>query len=321
MNNRVNYVVIGILVLIGIAGMAIFGYWLLKPTKESQMQRYTIYFNESVLGLNLDAPVKYKGLSVGKVAALGISRHNPEQVEVLVEILKDTPIKTSTEAQLTSQGITGLSYINLTINDDVDAKPLKVKENEEYPVIKSVPSILIKIENRFIDISEDLAETLQKTSKLLSDKNQDEMTVILNSTAVLISKINSMLDDNTTQNFKQTMKNLKNSSEKIDRLIPRIDELVSKSGKWEDDISAAFGSIKNSYLSIQESMSRFSKAIESGENNIRETTGDIVPVMNSTLQDMQNLILKIEETINRYERSPADIVFTQEEIKKGPGEK
>jgi len=321
MNNRVNYVVIGILVLIGIAGMAIFGYWLLKPTKESQMQRYTIYFNESVLGLNIDAPVKYKGLSVGKVAALGISRHNPEQVEVLVEILKDTPIKTSTEAQLTSQGITGLSYINLTINDDVDAKPLKVKENEEYPVIKSVPSILIKIENRFIDISEDLAETLQKTSKLLSDKNQDEMTVILNSTAVLISKINSMLDDNTTQNFKQTMKNLKNSSEKIDRLIPRIDELVSKSGKWEDDISAAFGSIKNSYLSIQESMSRFSKAIESGENNIRETTGDIVPVMNSTLQDMQNLILKIEETINRYERSPADIVFTQEEIKKGPGEK
>ncbi|HEY9203737.1 MAG TPA: MlaD family protein, partial [Sulfurimonas sp.] len=116
MNNRVNYVVIGILVLIGIAGMALFGFWLLKPTKEAQMQRYAIYFNESVLGLNLDAPVKYKGLSVGKVVDLGISRHNQEQVEVLVEILKETPIKTSTEAQLTSQGITGLSYINLTIN-------------------------------------------------------------------------------------------------------------------------------------------------------------------------------------------------------------
>lgn len=321
MNNRVNYVVIGILVLIGIAGMTAFGYWLLKPTKESQMQMYAIYFNESVLGLNLDAPVKYKGLSVGKVAGLSISRHNPEQVEVLVEILKDTPINTSTEAQLTSQGITGLSYINLTINDDIDAKPLITKDSEEYPVIKSVPSILIKIENRFIDISEDLADTLQKTSRLLSDKNQEEMSVILNSTALLLHKINTMLDDNTTQDFKESMKNLKSSSEKIDRLIPKVDELVNKSGRWEDDISAAFGSIKNSYLSIQESMSRFSKAIESGENNIRETTGDIVPVMNSTLQDMQNMILKIEETINRYERSPADIMFTQEEIKKGPGEK
>ncbi|MDT8338788.1 MAG: MlaD family protein [Sulfurimonas sp.] len=321
MNNRVNYVVIGILVLIGIAGMALFGYWLLKPTQESEMQRYAIYFNESVLGLNLDAPVKYKGLNVGKVVNLGISKSNSEQVEVLVEILKDTPIKTSTEAQLTSQGITGLSYINLTINGDIDAKPLRAKENEEYPVIKSVPSILIKLENRFIDISEDLADTLQKTSRLLSDKNQDEITTLLKNSTLMISKINSMLDDNTTQNFRQTMKNLKSASEKIDMLIPRVDELVIKSGRFEDNISAAFDSIKNSYLGIQDSINTFSEAIESGEFNIKEITGDMVPTMNNALLDMQNLILKIQETINRYERSPADIVFTQEEIKKGPGEK
>ncbi len=321
MNNRVNYVVIGILVLIGIAGMALFGFWLLKPTKEAQMQRYAIYFNESVLGLNLDAPVKYKGLSVGRVADISISKNNSEQVEVLVEILKETPIKTSTEAQLTSQGITGLSYINLTINNEIDAKPIAVKESEDYPVIKSVPSILIKLENRFIDISENLAETLQKTSRLLSDKNQEEMGVILNNTAILISKINSILDENTTQNFKLTMANLKESSEKFNLLIPRVDELVSKSGKFEDNISAAFDSIKNSYLGIQDSMSTFNKALESGEFNVKEITSDVVPTMNNTLLDMQNLILKIEETINRYERSPADIMFMQEEIKKGPGEK
>jgi len=321
MNNRVNYVVIGVLVIIGIAGMAMFGYWLLKPTKEAQMQRYTIYFSESVLGLNLDAPVKYKGLSVGKVAYMGISGQNSEEVEVLVEILKDTPINTSTQAQLTSQGITGLSYINLSIDENIDAKPLVLRENDEYPVIRSVPSMLIKIENRFIDISEGLTDTLQKTSSLLSNKNQDEMGVILNNTAIMLSKINDMLDENTIQDFKETMRNLKSSSEKIEKLIPRVDELVSKSGRWEDDISAAFGSIKNSYIGIQESMNTFNKAISSGEFNIKEITSDVVPTMNNTLQDMQNLILKIEETINRYERSPADIVFTQEEIKKGPGEK
>ncbi|MBE0514577.1 MAG: MCE family protein [Sulfurimonas sp.] len=301
--------------------MFLFGFWLLKPTKESEMQRYVIYFNESVLGLNLDAPVKYKGLNVGKVVNLGISKSNSEQVEVLVEILKDTPIKTSTEAQLTSQGITGLSYINLTINHEKDAKLLGAKESEEYPVIKSVPSIFIKLENRFIDISKDFAETLQKTSRLLSDKNQEEISTLLKNSALMISKINSMLDDNTTQNFRDTMKNLKSASEKIDRLLPRVDELLSKSGKFEDDISGAFDSIKNSYLGIQDSINTFSEAIESGEFNIKEITGDVVPTMNNALLDMQNLILKIQETINRYERSPADIMLMQEEIKKGPGEK
>jgi phospholipid/cholesterol/gamma-HCH transport system substrate-binding protein len=117
------------------------------------------------------------------------------------------------------------------------------------------------------------------------------------------------------------MANLKVSSEKFNLLIPRVDELVSKSGKFEDNISAAFDSIKNSYLGIQDSMSTFNKALESGEFNVKEITSDVVPTMNNTLLDMQNLILKIEETINRYERSPADIMFMQEEIKKGPGEK
>jgi phospholipid/cholesterol/gamma-HCH transport system substrate-binding protein len=321
MNNRVNYVVIGILVLMGIASMVLFGYWLLKPTKESQMQRYAIYFNESVLGLNLDAPVKYKGLNVGKVVALSIRKSNSEQVEVLVEILKDTPIKTSTEAQLTSQGITGLSYINLTINKDIDAKPLAAKEEEEYPAIKSVPSIFIKLENRFIDISEDLADTLQKTSRLLSDKNQDEISILLKSSALLISKANAILDDNTTQNFRDSMKNLKSSSEKLDKLLPKAEEFIDKSGKFEDDVAASFKSIENSYIGIQDAINSFKVALDGGEFNLKEMSSDVLPSINNTFLDMQNLILKIQEMINKHERSPADLMFMQEEIKKGPGEK
>ncbi len=321
MNNRVNYVVIGILVLIGIAAMILFGFWLLKPTQESQMQRYAIYFNESVLGLNLDAPVKYKGISVGKVVELGISENNTEQVEVLVEILKDTPIKTSTEAQLTSQGITGLSYINLTINDDEDAKPLVLKGKEEYPVIKSVPSFLIKIENRFIDISEDLAQTLKKINELLNGKNQQEFSLLLQNSALLMSKINQILDENTIINLKQTIKNLNASSEKLDKLMPRVEGLIDKSIKWEDNISSAFDSIKNSYLGVQDSMNTFNKALQSGEFNLKEMSSDILPTMNSTFLDMQNLMIKIQELLKTYERSPADLLFMQEEIKKGPGEK
>jgi hypothetical protein len=35
---------------------------------------------------------------------------------------------------------------------------------------------------------------------------------------------------------------------------------------------------------------------------------------------MQNLIIKIEETLNKHDRSPGDIILMQEKIKKGPGE-
>lgn len=320
MNNRVNYVVIGILVLIGIAGMALFGFWLLKPTKESQMQRYAMYFNESVLGLNLDAPVKYKGLSVGKVVELNIRKSNSEQVEVLVEILKDTPIKTSTEAQLTSQGITGLSYINLTINKEIDAKPLIVQEGDKYPIIRTIPSLFIKLENRFGDVSLNLLEILDGMQELLKKENQENLSLLLKNSAFFMSRMNQVLDDDTISNFKQTLKNLNSSSKKLDEMIPRVTALIEKSTKFEDDIALSINSIMGSYLEVEDSMRAFKFALESEEFNIKEITDEMVHNINGTLFEMRQLMIKTEEAINRYERSPGDVIFLQEEIKKGPGE-
>ncbi|MCK9473871.1 MlaD family protein [Sulfurimonas sp.] len=321
MNNRVNYTIVGALVLIGVIGMGFFGFWLLKPAKESEVESYIVYFNESVLGLNIDAPVKYKGFSVGKVVKLSLSQDNLEQVEVLIEILKETPIKTSTEAQLTSQGITGLSYINLTSNNQTDAKPLAADAKREYPVIKSIPSTLVKLESRFLDMFEDLTETLQMIRELFKDDNQHNFSLLVKNSADMMGKINQTLDEETINNFKNTAKNLNSASKKLEKLMPQIDKFIDKSVNFEDNISAAFDSIKNSYLSVENAMDTINRALESGEFNIKEMSSDILPTMNSAFLDMQNLIIEIQETLKKHERSPADLLFMQEEIKKGPGEK
>ena len=323
MNNKVNYILIGILVIIGIIGIGMFGFWLLKPTKESEVQRYIVYFNESVLGLNLDAPVKYKGLSVGKVVKLSISQNHSDQVEVLIEVLNETPIKTSTVAQLTSQGITGLSYINLTFNEDEDqnAQALVAKNSDKYPIIKSVPSLLIKLENRFIDISDGLIITLEKIQELLKKENQDDLSKLLKNSNNLIGNINALLDENTINNFKQSMNNLNRASKKLDETIPKLTKLIEKSDKWEDEIVLSFKSIKDSYLGIEDSMTTFKTSLQNGDFNIKEITNDLVYNINQTLLEIQLLTNKSNEAINKYERSPADMIFKKEQIKKGPGER
>lgn len=319
MNNRVNYSLIGFLVILGLTMIAGFGYWLLKPSEESEVRIYAIYFDESVLGLNLDAPVKYRGINVGKVTALKINSKNSEQVEVLVTVLKTTPINSSTLAQLTSQGITGLSYINLSFGND-NAAALKVEEGEKYPVIKTIPSLLIKLENSFGDISLNILETLEKTRDLLRDENQEQITLLLKNSALFLSKINQILDEDTINNFKQSIKNLNSASKRLDEMIPRVEKFMDRSSAWEDDISVAFGSIMNSYMGIKGSMDTFKHSLESGDFNLKEITSDLIPSMNNTFLEMQNLIIKIEDTLNKYDRSPSNIIFMQEEIKKGPGE-
>lgn len=319
MNNKVNYTLIGFFVLLGVSLITVFGYWLIKPSKEVEMQTYAIYFDESVLGLNLDAPVKYRGISVGKVTHLGINPKNSEQVEVLISVLKSTPIKTSTVAQLTSQGITGLSYINLSHIGD-SSLPIKAHDKNGYPVIKTIPSLLIQLENSFGDISLSLSEALNRTSELLKEENRRSASILLDESTAFMSKLNGALDENTIDNFRQSMKNLSSISQKIGAMLPQIEALVDKSAKWEDNISASFASVANSYKTIESSMDTFKKAVQNKEISIKDVAQDIIPAIEGTLLEVQGSVIRAREILERYDRSPGDILFMQEQVKKGPGE-
>ena len=319
MNNKVNYTLVGFLVLVGVAMMLGFSYWLLKPTVETETTKYNIYFDESVLGLNMDAPVKYRGISVGKVSRLRISPTNSERVEVQITILKSTPIKESTVARLTAQGITGLSYINLSMGDH--GTPALVCESDaEYPVIKSVPSFFEDFEKSLDSVSSKLSKTLTKTEQLLNDDNQKQVNLLLTRSASFMDKLDRLLNDKTINSFHNSMENLESASAKVDAFMPKIDVFVDKSMVWEDSIKNSFDSIMNSYLGIRSSMDEIKRAVSSGEFNVKDIAADIVPTMNNTLLDMQDLMIKLQDTLNRYDRSPSDILYRQEEIKKAPGE-
>ncbi len=319
MNNKVNYTLVGFLVLVGVALILGFSYWLLKPTVETQTTKYNIYFDESVLGLNIDAPVKYRGISVGKVSHLRISPNNSERVEVQITILKSTPIKESTVARLTAQGITGLSYINLSLGEH-NAPKLVCLSDQEYPVIQSVPSFFEDFEKSLDSVSSKLAKTLTRTEQLLNDDNQKQVNLLLRNSAEVMGKLDRLLNDEMINSLQQSAKNLESFSSKADSMMPKIDGFVEKSIEWEESIKYSFDSIMNSYLGIRSSMDEIKRAVSSGEFNVKDIAADIVPTMNNTLLDMQDLMIKLQETLNQYDRSPGDILFKQEEIKKAPGE-
>jgi len=319
MNNKVNYTLIGFLVLFGIALMLGFTYWLLQPAQEQELKKYNIHFDESVLGLNIDAAVKYRGINVGKVTQLKINPSNSEQVIVLITILKTTPIKTDTVARLTAQGITGLSYINLSMGSN-GGDDLVVKEGEKYPSIRTLPSFFENVETSLSSVSTKLSATLTQTEKLLNDDNQRQVSLLLIRAANVMQKIETALDDKTIKHLQSSAKNIDNITKKVDDITPNIDKFIDKSVVWEDKISSSFNSIMNSYLGIKGSMDEIKRAVSSGEFNIKEIAGDVVPTMNNTLLEMQELMIRIDSIMEQYERSPGDILFKQEEPKKGPGE-
>ena len=81
--------------------------------EDKKYDSYYIYFDESISGLNIGSPIKYKGFDVGLVKYIKISPHNSEKIEVEIQIQKGTPIKDDNYAILGNLGITGLKYVGL----------------------------------------------------------------------------------------------------------------------------------------------------------------------------------------------------------------
>ena len=319
MNNKVNYTLIGFLVFVGISMIFGFAYWLIQPKSQEETKSYHIHFDESVLGLNIDAPVKYRGISVGKVVNLKINPRNSQQVQVLVSILKTTPIKVDTVAKLTAQGITGLSYINLSLGTHEKENLLRLEGND-LPIIKTAPSFFEEFESSLGSMSTKLSSTLTQTEKLLNDENQKQITLLLQRTAGFMDKLEHVLDDKTIRHIQSSIENIDSVSAKVDTMTPNVEKFINKSVLWEDKISASFTSIMGSYTGIRSAMDEIKRAISSGEFNIKDIAGDVVPTMNNTLLEMQELMIRVDGMMQKYERSPGDVIFKQEEVKKGPGE-
>jgi len=319
MNNKVNYALVGFLVLVGISLILGVSYWMLKPSVDSQETKYSIYFDESVLGLNIDAPVKYRGINVGKVTKLRISPKNSEKIEVVITILKTTPVKVDTVAKLTAQGITGLTYINLSRGGHMSAILTK-HDGEEYPVIKTIPSFFKNFERSLGSVSNQLSSTLGRTEELLGDDNQRAVTELLLRSASLMQKVDKLMDDKTIQHLQATIKNVDSFTYKLDAVMPNIDAFIDKSVLWEKSVDDSLSSISTSYLTISSSMDEFEKSIKNGDYNLKEISSDVVPTMNNTFLQMQELMINVESVLHQYTESPSDILYRKSAIRKDPGE-
>jgi len=151
MEEKVNFAVVGVFVLV--LGTALIGgvLWLSSGgSYGTSYDVYQTYMKESVAGLNLNASVRYRGVEVGHVQKIALAPGNVEQVQLTLAIESGTPIKVDTVAVLTTQGLTGISFVEL-LGGSRDAPVLQAKNGESYPVINTGPSLMVRLDESLVD--------------------------------------------------------------------------------------------------------------------------------------------------------------------------
>lgn len=227
MESKVNYSIVGAFVIALIGLLVFFIVWLTGASNNKKYHIYLVLMDESVSGLTNNSPVKYNGVTVGNINSISLNVHNPNQVRLLLDIEEGTPIKEDTRATLMSQGLTGLSYVNLT-GGSVTASLLKSGKDEAYPVIKSEPSLMFRLDSALRQVSVSLTELSQDMRDLLDKNNR----IAVKHTLQNLDKISATLASNAKQidaSLKSTQLLLKNAADTSTRFPAVINNLNNAS--------------------------------------------------------------------------------------------
>jgi len=167
-SGRGAYLRVGLLLAAGLA-LAVALALFLVGNRIRHGRTFESYFRESVQGLEVGAPVKFRGVTLGQVTDIGmvaalyfgdesldLDRDTTRLVFVryVIDIgrtghLADTAsvVRAGLRARLASQGITGLAYIELDFVDPAHFPLKPVPWTPEYDIIPSVPSTLAQVQD------------------------------------------------------------------------------------------------------------------------------------------------------------------------------
>lgn len=300
MDTKINFFKIGLFVIVLIVSLLFVVFWLGKfGFEKKKFDEYTIYFKESVSGLNIGSSIKYKGFEVGNVKEIKLNPNNSEEIQIDITIKKETPIKEDNYAVLGNLGITGLKYIELKGGSN-NSNLLKEDENG-FKIISSKTSDLTTLVDSTTDLTNELTLVLAQMKKLLADENIKIISQILDKT------------QNSMSNVEQFSNYLVNNEKKLDELLKNINILTKNGNK-------SFESIDKSASSFKELSNEILVEIKKGSFDINDMSKESFEKLNIVLNSLDSTLLQTQILIDNLNQSPSDILFKQKNIKNGPGE-
>jgi phospholipid/cholesterol/gamma-HCH transport system substrate-binding protein len=240
MESKVSLAAVGAFVLALGAALIAVVLWLSSPKSyRKDYDTYVVYMGESVSGLSVDAPVRYRGVPVGAVRRIALAPDNIEQVELTLDIERGTPVREDTVAVLRTQGLTGIANIELT-GGSRDAPPLAARADEPYPVIRSAPSLMRRLDAELSELIDALTRSSENLNAALDEPNRRALARTLANLEVLsgtLAKSSKSIEQATaglpplvarTQAAAQALEGMAGEGRKAGELVPEAQAVLAE---------------------------------------------------------------------------------------------
>lgn len=241
---------------------------------------YHTYFDESVQGLELGSPVKYRGVRIGSVDDIGIAPDR-KHVEVVLGLLqRDVDRLALAEGapalrtQLAVQGLTGLKFVDI----DVTAKPPPVLPfTPEQPYIPSRPSLVSGLTTNVLELADRSAVTLDKLDRVLDDVHEGRLVERVTQTLATIDATVARTGHAADATLAKLSRDADHGDRVLDRIAGVLDQLDELHGLVASARRAtdAAGDVARSARTTPDALDRALREISEAARALRDLAEQI----------------------------------------------
>jgi phospholipid/cholesterol/gamma-HCH transport system substrate-binding protein len=289
MENRAHALAAGLFTLVLAAILVAAGLWF--RTDDIRLTQYAVSTTSSVAGLKVEAPVRYRGVDVGRVESIKIEPGALGRIEIRIGVQEDTPVTKSTYAQLGYQGVTGLSYVSL--DDDGTSSELLKAAGGELPHISMRASFF--------------------------DSGLDMLTAVNE----LTSRMNELLNQENRQLVHRVLAGIEQASRQTATLAQRLQPGVQDFPALVADARSAlvnFSKLSNKLEERTQAFDRMAASLEEVGVAARSFNDETLPRFNALVEQLNRDTRALDRVLNALDENPQSFVFGAPRRKPGPGE-
>jgi phospholipid/cholesterol/gamma-HCH transport system substrate-binding protein len=279
--------------------------------RERDTRLYQAFIEESVAGLNLNAPVKYLGVDVGKVSAIDIDPSNARRVRLRFLIQPNTPIQKDSLAVLKTQGLTGIAYVEIN-GGSAGSPQLRPGPDGEPPTIAFKRSLSAQLESLLGDVLTKIDRTTTQLNALFDADNQAAVKSLLADSAKLAKELSDPKGP-LALGLADAARTARTSTRAVEELRPAVAHSLQRMDRSFDALAVMAASTTTASEQV-------SAAASAASASLQQLQGESLPELNALMAELRTLSVSLRQLSQQTTTAPASVLHGRPRPAPGPGE-
>ena len=310
METKAHHAIVGFFVVFLTVSGVMLSLWLSGAALDREFREYDVVFDGAVRGLRPASEVRFNGIQVGEVTELGLNPDNPGQVIARIRVNVETPVKSDSEAQLEPQGLTGLSYIQISAGSP-DAERLESRPGDRAPRIYATQAQI----EQLVEGGESLLESAQlsfvRIGRLLSDENLESMTNTLNHIETITGHLAER--ELLITEARAALTSVQQAGADVSTAAAAMQQFAQVTERYVvDDLTPATLDTAAAAQEVDRTAVETYDALVAIRPGLEEFSEDGLTQLTATLRDLRSLVATLERVALELESDPAGFIAEPE---------